>query len=61
LGLGVWAPTPNPQSPIPNPQSPNEYNNLKKYIIFKYNFKIKIIENNNEINNEINNNYFFDK
>jgi len=20
--LGVWPPTPNPQSPIPNPQSP---------------------------------------
>jgi len=23
LGVGGWAPTPNPQSPIPNPQSPN--------------------------------------
>jgi len=22
MGLGVGAPTPNPQSPIPNPQSP---------------------------------------
>jgi len=31
-GVGVGAPTPNPQSPIPNPQSPiyKYYINLKK-------------------------------
>jgi len=31
LGVGGWAPSPNPQSPIPNPQSPY---NLK--IEFKF-------------------------
>jgi len=30
LGVGVWAPPPNPQSPIPNPQSPKKLNNIKK-------------------------------
>jgi len=43
LGVGVWAPTPNPQSPIPNPQSPlfnlqinlNKYFYLSKNILFK--------------------------
>jgi hypothetical protein len=49
LGVGVLAPTPNPQSPIPNPQSPipnphiyqilkqfNKYTNIYLYIIYLY-------------------------
>jgi hypothetical protein len=36
LGVGVWAPIPNPQSPIPNPQSPIPM--MKK----QFNLRIKI-------------------
>jgi hypothetical protein len=52
LGIGDWAqsPIPNPQSPIPNPQSPLSlfsryllfYKNLKKFILYSNNYKIKI-------------------
>jgi hypothetical protein len=47
LGIGGWAPHPNPQSPIPNPQSPSDYLliiNLKKImkIIINKNLILKI-------------------
>jgi len=44
LGVGVWPPTPNPQSPIPNPQSPMKVN----YFIDKI-FNLNIIKNNKAI------------
>jgi hypothetical protein len=39
LGVGVGAPTPNPQSPIPNPQSPNNIKNIR-IIFINYNKNI---------------------
>jgi hypothetical protein len=54
LGLGVWAPTPNPQSPIPNPQSPipnpQFQNKIKKlevnYFLIVLKIKFGINKNN---------------
>jgi len=44
LGLGGWAPTPNPQSPIPNPQSPFYLN----FLIYLHKQKsILLLENKN--------------